>query len=256
MVSLAMAHHNAADEPPVLRNVGLEQRLHQQISLDLQLRNESGQLVRLGDYFGRAPVLLTLAYYTCPNLCPLVLSGLVSALRPLSFTAGEEFVVLTVSLDPQDTPERAAAAKAQYLQRYGRPAADWHFLTGTAAAIEQLAREVGFRYAYDAEQQQYAHASGLMLLTPQGVLSRYFYGVDFPPRDVRLGLVEAAAGKIGSVVDQLLLYCYHYDPRTGRYSVLVLNVMRVAGLTTVLLVGAMVGVLRYRERGRRMQHVV
>ena len=254
----AQAHHNAPDEPPLLRQVSLEQRLHERLPLELTFRDETGTPVRLGDYFGSTPVLLTLAYYNCPNLCPLVLSGLVSALRAVSFTAGEEFTVLTVSIDPRDTPARAAATKTQYLQRYGRSqaAAGWHFLTGEPEAIQQLADAVGFRYTYDAANDQFAHASGLMLLTPQGVLSRYFYGVEYAPRDLRLGLVEAADNRIGSPIDQLLLYCYHYDPQTGKYTVLIMNVIRLAGLTTAGTLGVFVGVLLYRERGRGLRHVV
>jgi protein SCO1/2 len=254
----AWAHHNSPDEPPLLRQVNLEQRLHERLPLDLTLHDETGTPVRLGDYFGNTPVLLTLAYYNCPNLCPLVLGGLVSALRALPFTAGKEFQVLTVSIDARDTPARAAAAKAQYLQRYGRPqaATGWHFLTGEPEAIQRLAEAVGFRYTYDAANDQFAHASGLMLLTPQGVLSRYFYGVEYAPRDLRLGLVEAADNRIGSPIDQLLLYCYHYDPQTGKYSVLVMNVLRLAGLTTAGTLGVVVGLLLYRERTRGQRHVV
>jgi protein SCO1 len=254
----ARAHHDAPEEPPLLRHVGLEQRLHQQVPLDLLFRDETGTQVRLGEYFGTRPVILTLAYYSCPNLCPLVLSGLVSAMRTLTFTAGEEFTVLTVSLDPRDTPALAATTKAQYVQRYGRSQANagWHFLTGAPDAIRQLTEAVGFRYAYDAAGEQFAHASGIMLLTPQGTLSRYLYGVEYAPRDLRLGLVEAAANRIGSPIDQLLLYCYHYDPQTGRYSLLVMNVVRLAGLTTVLTVGIVIGRLLSRERRGGKQHVV
>ena len=254
----ARAHHNAPDEPPQLRQVNLEQRLHERIPLDLTFRDETGTPVRLGEYFGSRPVLLTLSYYNCPNLCPMVLSGLASALRAISFTAGEEFTVVTVSIDARDTPALAATTKEQYLRRYGRAraATGWHFLTGESETIQHLADAVGFRYTYDAAQNQFAHASGLMLLTPQGVLSRYFYGVEYAPRDLRLGLVEAADNRIGSPIDQLLLYCYHYDPQTGKYSVLIMNVLRLAGVTTAATLGAFVGLLLYRERGRGTRHVV
>ena len=256
--SPARAHHNSPDEPPLLRQVNLEQRLHERLPLDLTLHNETGTPVRLGDYFGNTPVLLSLAYYNCPNLCPLVLGGLVSALRALPFTVGKEFTVLTVSIDARDTPALASTTKAQYLQRYGRSQAEtgWHFLTGAPEAIQRLADAVGFRYTYDTAHDQFAHASGLLLLTPQGVVSRYFYGVEYAPRDLRLGLVEAADNRIGSPIDQLLLYCYHYDPQTGKYSVLVMNVLRLAGLTTAGTLGAVVGLLLYRERSRGQRHVV
>ena len=247
------AHHTAQHTPDILREVGIEQRLQAQIPLDLVFRDETGRQVQLGDYFSAKPVILTLAYYNCPNLCTLVLNGLVRALRALSFTAGEQFTVVTLSIDPRDTPALAAAKKAQYLRQYGSPAAatGWHFLTGESEAIQRLTDTVGFRYTYDAEQDQFAHASGIMLLTPQGVLARYFYGIEYAPRDLRLGLVEAAANRIGSPIDQLLLYCYHYDPRTGRYSLGILNVIRLAGLVTVLTLGAFLGLMFRRERIRR-----
>jgi protein SCO1/2 len=249
----AGAHHTAQHTPDILREVGIEQRLQAQIPLELVFRDETGRPVQLGNYFGEKPVILTLAYYNCPNLCTLVLNGLVRALRALSFAVGEQFSVVTLSIDPRDTPALAAAKKAQYLRQYGSPAATtgWHFLTGESAAIQRLTDAVGFRYTYDAKQDQFAHASGLMLLTPQGVLARYFYGIEYAPRDLRLGLVEAAANRIGSPIDQLLLYCYHYDPQTGRYSLGILNAIRLAGLITVLTLGAFLGLMLRRERVRR-----
>jgi protein SCO1/2 len=251
----ALAHHQAEHTPDLLRQVGFEQRLHAAIPLELTLRDDTGQQVRLGEYFDARPVILILAYYRCPNLCTLVLNGLVRTLRALAFTAGAEFTVLTVSIDPRDTPALAAAKKAHYLQSYGRPAAatGWHFLTGDAAAIQQLTQAVGFQYAYDAAHDQFAHASGMVLLTSQGVVARYFYGVEFAPRDVRLGLVEAAAQRIGSPIDKLLLLCYHYNPQTGKYGLVIMRVIRLAGLATVLSLGVLVGVLFHRERGRSRQ---
>jgi protein SCO1/2 len=249
-------HHNTQHQPPVLQDVALEQRLHEQIPLDLLFRDETGASVRLGAYFGDKPVILALAYYDCPNLCTLVLNGLLRTLRALSFTAGEQFIVVTVSIDPDNTPALAAAKKTQYIQGYGRAGArdGWHFLTGEPAAIQRLAQAVGFRYTYDAKRDQFAHASGIMLLTPRGKLSRYFYGVEYAPRDVRLGLVEAAANRIGSPIDQLLLFCYHYDPQSGTYSLTILRVLRLAGLTTVLLLGTFMGVMIRRERRQKSSH--
>jgi protein SCO1 len=251
----ALAHHQAEHTPDLLRQVGFEQRLHAAIPLELTLRDDTGQQVRLGEYFDARPVILILAYYRCPNLCTLVLNGLVRTLRALAFTAGAEFTVLTVSIDPRDTPALAAAKKAHYLQSYGRPAAatGWHFLTGDAAAIQQLTQAVGFQYAYDAAHDQFAHASGMVLLTSEGVVARYFYGVEYAPRDVRLSLVEAAARRIGSPIDKLLLLCYHYDPQTGKYGLVIMRVIRLAGLATVLSLGVLVGVLFRRERGRSRQ---
>lgn len=236
--------------PEKLKEVGLDQRLDTQVPLDLAFFDEAGRKVSLRDYFGEKPVLLTLVYYRCPMLCNLVLNGTVTALRSLSFDAGQEFQVVTVSIDPRETPELAAAKKQGYLQRYGRPeaATGWHFLTGQELEIRQLADAVGFRYSYDAETGQYAHAAGIMLLTPEGRLSRYFYGVEYDPRDLRFGIIEASHNRIGTVVDQLLLFCYHYDPLTGKYGVLVMRVLRIAGVATVLALGALVIVLLRRER--------
>jgi protein SCO1/2 len=250
-----LAHHQAEHTPDLLRQVGFEQRLGAAIPLELTFRDDTGQQVRLGEYFHARPVMLVFAYYRCPNLCTLVLNGLVRTLRALTFTAGAEFTVVTVSIDPRDTPALAAAKKAHYVQSYGRAAAatSWHFLTGDAAAIEQLTKAVGFQYAYDAAHDQFAHASGIVLLTSQGVVARYFYGVEYAPRDVRLGLVEAAAQRIGSPIDKLLLLCYHYDPKSGKYGLVILRVVRLAGLATVLGLGVMVGVLFRRERGRSRQ---
>ena len=225
----------AGARPEVLDQVGIDQKLDAQVPLDLAFRDEAGRAVRLGDYFGDKPVVLSLVYYDCPMLCTQVISGLVSTLRGLSFTPGEEFVSVTVSFDPREQPALAAAKKQSYIQRLGRPeaAAGWHFLTGDEAAIKALTGAVGFRYAWDKSLEQFAHASGIMVLTPQGKISRYFYGVDYAPRDLRLGLVEASAGRVGSLADQVLLLCYHYDPTTGKYGVIVMNVLRLAGALTV-----------------------
>lgn len=238
--------------PAALQNVALEQKLNHQLPLDLVFRDESGQQVKLGQYFGQKPVLLAFVYYDCPMLCTQVLNGMVTSLRVLPFQVGKEFDVVTVSFDPRETSELATTKKKvyiNYLPEKLRPAAanGWHFLTGDAENIAKLTDAVGFRYYYDEATKQFAHASGIMLATSQGKLSRYFYGVEYAPRDLRLGLIETSANKIGSPVDQLLLYCYHYDPSTGRYGAAVMRVMRVAGVITVLTILAMLFALKGRS---------
>ena len=225
--------------PAELRGVGIEQHLNQQVPLDLTFRNEAGEPVTLRSLMRGKPVILSLAYYQCPMLCTLVLNGLVGAMRALPFDAGNEFDVITVSFDPKDTPELAAKKKATYLGEYRRQGAEqgWHFLTGDEASIKALTDAVGFRYNYLPEKGQFAHAAGIMVLTPSGVLSRYFYGVEFAPRDLKFGLMEAANGKIGSPVDQLMLFCFQYDPATGRYTTVVLNAIRVGGVLTLVALG-------------------
>ena len=229
--------------------MGFDQRLNEQVPLDLKFTDETGDAVKLGDYFGNKPVILVMAYYRCPMLCTLVLNGLVQGMRDMPFTPGTDFNVVTVSFDPRETPELAAAKKKNYIANYGRPGAaeGWHFLTGKPDAIEKLTRAVGFRYVYDAKQDQYIHTSGIMILTPQGKISRYFYGIEFPGRDLRLGLVEASANKIGSPTDQVLLYCFHYDPATGKYSASILNFVRAGGALTVLALAGMVWFLCRRR---------
>jgi protein SCO1 len=238
--------------PQALREVGIEQRLNEQLPLDLQFKDEAGRVVRLSEYFNHGkPVILSLVFYKCPMLCNQILSGLMAGLRAQTFDAGREFDVLTVSFDPRETPELAAEKKQDYVSRYNRPGAEkgWHFLTGDAENIRRLTEAVGFHYNYDEQTNQFAHASGIMLLTPEGKLSRYFYGIEYNPRDLRLGLIEASNNRIGSMVDQLLLYCYHYDPATGRYGPVVMNIMRLGGVATVLGIGALLIILR-RRNGR------
>ncbi|MBI2833008.1 MAG: SCO family protein [Acidobacteria bacterium] len=245
---------SAADvRPAALVGVGLDQKLGERVPLDAVFRDETGRDVRLGEYFGARPVVLTLAYYECPMLCTQVLTDLVSALKVLSFDVGKEFTAVTVSFNPKERPELAAAKKEHYIARYGRPgAADgWHFLTGDQASIDRLTAAVGFRYSYDEQTKQYAHATGVMILTPDGRLARYFYGVDYSPRDVRLGLVEAASRRIGSPVDQILLFCYHYDPTKGKYTLLALNLVRLGGVATVVALGTFIVVMRRREKRAR-----
>jgi protein SCO1/2 len=240
----------AAQLPPSLQGVGFDQRLDAQVPLDLEFRDETGQAVKLGDYFGDKPVILVLAYYRCPMLCTQVLNGLVRAMLDMPLDAGKDFNVVTVSFDPRETPELAAAKKKTYLERYGRPGAEsgWHFLTGEQAAIDRLTTAVGFRYRYDAKNDQFAHASGIMVLTPGGRLSRYFYDISFSPRDVRLGLVEASQGKIGSAVDKVLLFCFHYDPNEGKYGAVVMNFIRAGGVVTILSIGSLFAVLWRQDR--------
>jgi protein SCO1/2 len=235
----------ANTRPPRLENVGIEQRLDAQLPPDLIFRDETGKAVKLGDYFGRKPLILNLVYYNCTMLCGEALAGLSSAMRLIKFDVGNEFDVVTVSFDPRETPEMAAAKKADYVKRYGRPGAagGWHFLTGQPESINALTRAVGFQYQYDAKTNQYAHATAIMVLTPQGRISRYFYGVDFPPKDLRMGLVEASQGKIGNAVDAVLLYCYHYNPETGKYGAMVGNILRMAGAATILLLGGLFFIL-------------
>ena len=231
--------------PPKLENVGIEQHLDGQVPPDLIFRDETGKTVKLGDYFGRKPIILDLAYYNCTMLCGEVLLGLTGAMKMVSFNLGHEYDVITVSFDPKDTPELGAAKKKEYVQRYGRPGAQqgWHFLTGQPDAINALTKAVGFQYQYDPRINQYAHATAIMVLTPEGKISRYFYGVDFPPKDLRLGLVEASQNKIGSPVDAILLYCYHYDPATGKYGAIVSNILQLGAGITILILAAMLFIL-------------
>jgi len=236
--------------PPNLLNVGIEQHLDGQVPADIAFVDDTGRPVKLGDYFGKKPLILNLVYYNCTMLCGEALSGLASSMKMVKFEVGNEFEVVTVSFNPNETPEIAAAKKQEYLKRYGRPgaASGWHFLTGPASSIDALTKAVGFQYQYDAKLNQYAHATAIMVLTPQGRISRYFYGVEFPPKDLRMGLVEASQGKIGNAVDQVLLYCYHYDPATGKYGAIVNNILRLGAAVTVLLLGGLLFILFRLEK--------
>jgi protein SCO1/2 len=236
--------------PGALQGVGIDQKLDQQIPLDLTFTDEFGQQVPLSKYFHSGkPVLLALVYYRCPMLCTQILTGVASGLKAVSLDPGKDFEVVSISFDPKDTPETAASKKQLYMRRYGRPgtANGWHLLTGTEASIKALTDAVGYHYKYDPATDQYAHASGIMIVTPDGRLSRYFYGVEYAPRDVRLGLVEASQNKIGNPVDQILLFCYHYDPVTGKYGAVVMNLVRFAGAAFVLIGGAFLALVLRRD---------
>jgi protein SCO1 len=234
------------------REIGFDQKLGDPLPLDLPFRDETGATVRLADFFGRKPVVLSLVYYRCPMLCGLSLDGLASSLRTIAFDAGREFDVVTVSFDPRETQAEARARKERSVDRYGRPgaAAGWHFLTGDEASIRRLTSAVGFRYAWDGDLKQYAHPTGIVVVTPQGRIARYFFGVEYAAKDLRLGLVEAAAGRIGSLADRLLLLCYQYDPSSGRYGARALGAVRAAGALTVLGLGAFIVTMVRRERRR------
>jgi len=240
----------AGEVPRILRDVGFDQRLGETVPLDAVFRDETGRAVKLGDYFQARPVVLSLAYYDCPMLCTVTLNGLASALEVVSFDPGRDFEVVTVSFEPKETPALASAKKAVYLRRYKRPGAAtaWHFLTGDAASIKRLTDAVGFKYAWDETSKQYAHASGVMVLTPEGRLARYLYGVEYAPKDLRLAIYEAAQGRILSPVDHFLLYCYHYDPALGRYGRTVMGLLRFGAVLTMAGLGALVITLRRRER--------
>jgi protein SCO1/2 len=240
--------------PPVLKKVGIDQKLNEQVPLDLVFKDEQGREVRLGQFFKGKPVVLSLVYYTCPMLCNQILNGMLSSFRQISFNAGEQFEVVNVSFDPHDTPEIAAAKKQTYIKAYNRAGGEgaWHFLTGDEANIRRLADAVGFRYLWDEQTKQFAHASGIMIATPEGKLARYFYGVEYPPRDLRLGLIEASKHRIGTPVDTLMLYCYHYDPATGKYGAVVMNIVRVAGIVTLVLIVGLLLVLRNIARRRQL----
>lgn len=236
--------------PPYLTNVGIEQHLDAQVPADLAFVDDTGLPVKLGDYFGKKPLILNLVYYNCTMLCGEALAGLSASMKMIKFDVGNQFDVVTVSFNPKETPEIAAAKKVEYLKRYGRPnaASGWHFLTGPPESINALTKAVGFQYQYDATKDQYAHATAIMVLTPEGRISRYFYGVDFPPKDLRMGLVEASKGKIGNAVDAVLLYCYHYDPAVGKYGAVVENMLKIGGGLTILLVGGLLLILIRLDR--------
>jgi protein SCO1 len=236
---------SAGVRPELLKQVSIDQKLNQTIPLNLTFRDENGAPVQLAQFFGKKPVILTLVYYNCPNLCTQVLNGVESGLKELPMDIGKEFDVVTISIDPTESHVLAKVKQEMYVGMYGRSGAarGWHFLTGDGPEIKQLADAVGFRYAYDPDSKQFAHYSGIMLLSPEGKISRYFYGIQYPSRELRLGLVEASEGKIGTPADQILLFCYHYDPATGKYGLLISHVIQAGGALTVLILGVAILIL-------------
>ena len=241
----------------VFEEVGIDQKLNDDVPLDVSFTDENGKPVKLGDYFHQSkPVILSLVYYQCPMLCTQILNGMAMSLKNLKFSAGREFTVLSISIDPTEKPPLAKEKQETYVEEYGRPGAEngWHFLTGDQASIKRLAEAVGFHYVYDPDTKVYAHASGIMVATPNGKLARYFYGVEYEPRDLRFALMEASQENIGSPVDKLLLLCYHYDPMTGKYGPVIQNVFRIAGALTILVVGGLIFVLLRKER-HKLQEV-
>lgn len=236
----------------LLRDVGIEQQQGNQLPLDTMFRDELGREVRLGKYFGDKPVVLALVQYRCPMLCTLVLNGFLKSSQGMPLEIGRDYQVVTVSFDPREGPELAAEKKKQYVRSYRREGAaeGWHFLTGDQQAIDRLTQAVGFRYHYDPQSDQFAHASGIVVATPDGRLARYFYGIEYSPHDLRLGLVESSAGRIGSPVDQVLLLCYHYDPLTGKYGLAIAGALRIAGTLTVLALGGFLIVMVRSELKR------
>jgi protein SCO1/2 len=235
---------------PILNNVSISQNLNRQLPADLVFRDENGKAMRLDDFFGQKPIVLSLVYFECPALCTEVLNGQLQTMKSISLNLGKDFEAVTVSFEPKDTPALAKAKRDVYAGQYGRPgAADhWHFLTGDQKSIDALTQAVGFHYAYDSAGRQYAHAAAIMVVTPDGRIDRYFYGVEYPARDFRLGLVEASEGKIGNVTDHALLYCYEYDPTTGKYGLVVMNVVRAGGVLTLLVLGIFMFVMFRRDR--------
>lgn len=240
----------SAQQQAILDSIDFEQRLNEQVPLDAVFTDENGQSVQLTKYFGERPVVLVMVFYECPMLCTEILNGLLRTMQEMKFSAGKEFDIVTISIDPREKAPVAMEKKTEYLRRYGRDGAwnAWHFLTGDEPEIRRVADAIGYRYVYDEETAQYVHASGIVVLTPTGRVSRYFYGVQYDQGDVRLGLVEASARKIGSPVDKLLLFCYHYDPSNGKYNIAVMSFVRGFGIFTVV---AMIGgffLLMRRER--------
>ena len=247
----------ASARPGILGKIGIDQHLNQQVPLDLPFVDENGRDVKLGDYFGKRPVILAMVYYECPMLCTQVLNGVVSALGVVKFNAGAEFDLVAVSINPKEGPGLASQKKQSYVDRYKRPGTEhgFHFLTGKHESIDRLAQAVGFRYEYDEKIGQYAHGAGIEVLTPQGVISKYFYGIDYAPRDLQFGLIEASEQKIGSPIDDVLLLCYHYDPATGTYGVIAIDAVRIGGVATVLAFLTFLFVSLRRERaGAKQAH--
>ncbi|MBK9216736.1 MAG: SCO family protein [Chloracidobacterium sp.] len=242
--------------PEALKTVGIEQKLGEQLPLDTEMKDETGKLVKLGSFFNNGrPVIIAFVYYECPMLCNQVLNGLTGSLKGINLNVGKDFDVVAISFDARefDSPDVAKAKKEGYIERYGRPGSEngWHFLTGTQTSIDAVTKAAGFGYQWDERTQQFAHAAAVMVTTPDGRLSHYFYGIDYAPRDLKFGLMESADNKVGSAAEQLLLYCYHYDPATGKYGLAILRVMRAGGILTLIAMGAM-GFIFWRRNKKRV----
>jgi protein SCO1/2 len=240
----------AQNPDSILTQIGIDQKLGSQIDLNLEFHDETGQTVKLGNYIGTKPVILTPVYYECPMLCSMLLNGLVKALRVMPFASGKEFEIVTFSIDPNEAPTLAAEKKSHYVRDYGRPqaAVGWHFLTGDTESIRKLANEIGFRFTYDTYTKQWAHTSGIVVLTPGGLVSQYFYGIEFDPNDLKLSLIQASNQKLGSVTDHILLYCFQYNPTTGKYSIAITRVLRAFAVVTVLVVAGFIFIESRRKR--------
>jgi len=238
----------STEVPPQLREVTFKQRLNEPLPLDAVFRDETGRVVALRDVFGSRPVVLAFVYYQCPMLCSQVMNGISSAAKVLPFTVGRDYDVVLISFDPRDTPHAAAAKKQEHLGKWPEgDARAWHLLTGDEATIRRVTSAAGFSYRWDERSGQFAHVSGVLVVTPDGRLSRYFYGVEYSPKDLRLALVESGEGRVGSVIDELILYCFHYDPESGRYGLLVMNLIRLGGVMTMLFIGGFILLMRRRE---------
>jgi protein SCO1 len=239
--------------PTALLEIGFDQKIDEKLPLDATFRDEQGQTVTLGSLYGKRPVVLGFVYYECPMLCTQVLNAITATISTLSFDAGKDFDLVLISIDPRETPAQAAAKKAEYVHRYKRPGAEngWHFLTGDEPQIKRVTSAAGFRYAWDDQTQQFAHPTGIIVTTPDGRNARYLFGIEYGPRDLKFAIVEASEGRVGTVVDNLLLYCYHYDPMTGRYGVYIMRTLRIAGVATVLLIGTFIVVMVRRERSQQ-----
>jgi protein SCO1/2 len=248
---------SASQKAGILKKVGIDQRIGQQLPLNAAFVDDNGRSVRLGDYFGKRPVVMALVYYDCPMLCTYVLNGLTATLKALSFTPGQDFDIVAISIDPNETYRVAQAKKAVYVRNYGRPetASGWHFLTGSDPSIHAVADAIGFHYAYDPNLKQYAHGAAIYVATPSGEVARYFLGLDYASRDLRLALVEASHNRLGTVVDQALLLCYHYDPTIGKYGAATLLAVRIGFIATVLGLLSFIFVsLRRERRSAEMAH--
>jgi len=253
IAAFVLALITSTTPPQLPGNVAIAQKLNTRIPLDLMFRDETGKIVRLREFFGKKPVVLQFVYYRCPMLCPIVLDGTTEALTALKYDIGNEYDMITVSIDPRDKAQDAALMKDKYVKRYGRlaSASGWHFLTAHETAIKSLADAVGFQYAYDPKMDQFAHGAALFVLTPDGRMSRYFFGFEYKPRDLRLAIYEASEGKIGSLADQLLLLCFHYDPKIGKYSRDAMLFARAGGVTTMLALGGFIFVMLRKERNEK-----